>query len=114
MIQMAKAALAAGIQTLLRESGTEAREVSRVILAGSFGTLMDPDSVTAIGMLPAVFRDRCVPGGNTCLRGAAKAASRPGSAAELASVSGRCRYIELSLSSEFNESYIENMMFSEV
>ena len=114
MIQMAKAALAAGIQTLLRESGTQAHEVSRVILAGSFGTLMDPDSVTAIGMLPAVFRNRCVPGGNTCLRGSAMAASLPDSAAELAAIADRCRYIELSLSNEFNESYIENMMFAEV
>ncbi|MBR0450494.1 MAG: DUF4445 domain-containing protein [Oscillospiraceae bacterium] len=111
MIQMAKAALAAGIEILLRECGLDQSQVDTVYLAGGFGTLMDVSSAADIGMIPEGFRNRCVPCGNTSLKGAARAAVSQDAGSELAELCGRCRYIELSSYSDFNGLYVSNMMF---
>lgn len=110
-IQMAKAAVAAGISVLLAEQGAGEDGIGSVYLAGGFGTLMDPESAVRIGMIPEALRDRCVACGNTCLKGAALAASSEEAERELSEICGQCRYIELSTYGDFNELYIENMAF---
>ena len=111
MIQMAKAALAAGIEILLRECGLDYSQVDAVYLAGGFGTLMNVSSAADIGMIPEGFREKCIPCGNTCLKGTALAAVSQDVAEDLDDLCGRCRYIELSSYSDFNDLYVSNMMF---
>ena len=111
MIQMAKAALAAGIGILLNECGIDRSQVDNVYLAGGFGTLMNVSSAADIGMIPSGFRGKCIPCGNTCLKGTAIAAVSQDAEKELADICGMCRYIELSSYSDFNELYVSNMMF---
>ena len=111
MIQMAKAALAAGIEILLKECGLDQSDIDAVYLAGGFGTLMDVDSAADIGMIPEGFRNKCVPCGNTCLKGSAFAAVSNDSDAELIKLCDRCRYIELSSYRDFNDAYVSNMLF---
>ncbi len=111
MIQMAKAAFAAGITTLLEERGLSPSDIDTVFLAGGFGTFMDISSVTRIRMFPEEFGVRCVPVGNTCLKGTSKAASADDGQSLLEKICDDCRYIELSFNSRFNELYIENMQF---
>ena len=113
MIQMAKAALAAGIDILIRECGMTRGDVDTVYLAGGFGTLMDVDSAADIGMIPKEFREKCIPCGNTCLKGTALAAVEENSAEVLRQLAGRCRYIELSSYRDFNDLYVSNMQFGE-
>ncbi len=111
MIQMAKAAFAAGIATLLEARGLSPGDIDTVYLAGGFGTFMDIGSVTRIGMFPDEFNTRCVSVGNTCLKGTSKAASEEAGQDLLDRICRDCRYIELSFNSRFNELYIENMQF---
>ena len=111
MIQMAKAALAAGIEILLKECGLGHNQVDNVYLAGGFGTLMNVSSAADIGMIPAGFREKCIPCGNTCLKGTAIAAISHDADDDLDELCGRCRYIELSSYSDFNDLYVSNMMF---
>ena len=113
MIQMAKAALAAGIEILLRECGLSRDDVDKVYLAGGFGTLMDVSSAADIGMIPREFRRKCVPCGNTCLKGTALAAVSDEPGNDLGELSSRCRYIELSSYRDFNDLYVSNMFFGE-
>ena len=50
--QLAKAAVCAGVDTLLRAAGRAASEVETVWLAGGFGCKLSPDSAGAVGLLP--------------------------------------------------------------
>lgn len=69
-VQLAKAAIAAGIEILLEKYGITGEGVDRVVLAGGFGYYLDPGDAARIGLLPRGFTDRTVAGGNTALSGA--------------------------------------------
>ena len=51
-IQLAKAAIRAGIDILLDKTGITWEAVDEVILTGGFGTVLDPAAAIDIGMLP--------------------------------------------------------------
>jgi uncharacterized 2Fe-2S/4Fe-4S cluster protein (DUF4445 family) len=51
-VQLGKAALRAGIEILLRESGV--KRLDRIFLAGTFGNHLDPHDILRIGMVPPV------------------------------------------------------------
>lgn len=67
-LQMAKAAIRAGIEILWQEMGCP--KVDRLYLAGGFGYELDAEAAYAIGLLPAVLRGRVQVVGNTSLAGA--------------------------------------------
>ena len=76
-LQLAKAAVAAGIRVLLQQRGITPEQVDGVYLAGGFGSYLDPESAMAIGMLPRACAGRLHTLGNTALAGAARARARP-------------------------------------
>jgi len=51
-IQLAKAAVYAGIATLLEIAGTAVADVQEMVVAGAFGSFLDLSSAVAIGLLP--------------------------------------------------------------
>ena len=68
-LQMAKAAVCAGVSILLdRMDGWE--RLARVYLAGGFGYYLDVEKAVGIGLIPAALRGRCQAVGNTSLAGA--------------------------------------------
>ena len=69
-LQMAKAAVFAGICVLLMESGLAADALQRVYLAGGFGYYLDVDAACAVGVLPMAMHDRVRSVGNAALAGA--------------------------------------------
>ena len=75
-IQLAKGAIAAGIEILTESYGIRLAEISKVVLAGGFGYYLDPGAAAAIGLLPKELTSRTVTGGNTALGGAAMVGSR--------------------------------------
>lgn len=111
-IQLAKAAIRAGIETLLDASGKGYDDISRVLIAGGFGAYMRTKSACAIGLLPPALEDRIEHVGNAAGVGAAQCLTPQGRSA-LKELCRRCSYIELSSSSTFNDKYIEAMMFDE-
>ena len=72
-VQLAKAAIAAGIKTLLDRYGIKGEAVDRVVLAGGFGYYLNPADAAEIGLLPRTLAAKTCAGGNTALRGALKA-----------------------------------------
>lgn len=72
-VQMAKAAIAAGIDILLERYGITADRVDRVILAGGFGYYLNPSDAAEIGLIPGKLAKKAFAGGNTALAGARKA-----------------------------------------
>lgn len=67
-IQMAKAAVRAGIEILWRQMGKP--EIGHVYLAGGFGYYLDVEAAFCIGLLPAGMRGKVEAVGNTSLAGA--------------------------------------------
>ncbi len=111
-VQLAKAAIRAGIETMLAELHVSYEDVGRVVLAGGFGMHLDPHSATAIGLIPPALDDRIEALGNTAGAGAVACLFEEGRAS-VAAIAQACAYHELSNSKTFNEFYIDNMGFEE-
>ena len=112
-LQLAKAAVAAGIAVLLKEARITAEDLDALYLAGGFGTYMDIRSAAAIGMLPACLTERAVLLGNSSLTGAAMVLLQPEAEKELEEIRRSFRYLELSGNADFNREYPEQMFFYE-
>ncbi len=110
-LQLAKAAVAGGIEVLLARQGIGTADLTRVCLAGGFGNYIDPKSAMVIGMLPELPTDKLRSLGNTSLAGASMAAVDPECRRELRSCAEKCEYIELSGLREFTEAFTDNMTF---
>jgi uncharacterized 2Fe-2S/4Fe-4S cluster protein (DUF4445 family) len=110
-IQLAKAAIAAGIRVLVRHAGIRLEEIEHVYLAGGFGSTIDIRSAVRIGLLPATLQSRIRAVGNTAGLGALNALKSVDFEKSVTEVVRACRYIELSGRSDFNEEYIDAMAF---
>ncbi|MGN1004409.1 MAG: ASKHA domain-containing protein [Oscillospiraceae bacterium] len=110
-LQLAKAAIAAGICTLLDEAGLTEDDIACLYLAGGFGNYIRRESAAAIGLLPPSMVERIVGVGNSAGQGAAAALLSAQARDILDGLPGRCRYIELSGHKAFNDYYIDCMMF---
>jgi uncharacterized 2Fe-2S/4Fe-4S cluster protein (DUF4445 family) len=53
-LQLAKSAIAAGVQTLVKEMGIGLQDIDRIYLAGALGNFINPYSAMRIGLLPMV------------------------------------------------------------
>ena len=112
-LQLAKAAVAAGIQVLLKKSGLLPLDVDSLSLAGGFGSYLNVESAIKIGMLPSVFADRTRVLGNASLAGARIALLDPAARTKLLDLKSACRYIELSGDADFNREYTDQLYFYE-
>jgi len=112
-VQLAKGAIAAGIEVLMRERGVGYDDIGALYLAGGFGSYIDFDSACAIGLLPPALRPRIQAIGNGAGAGAKMALLSGAHMRRAERIRGLMRYIELSTSAAFNDSFIENMLFGE-
>ena len=69
-IQLAKAAVRGGVETLLVRYGISYDDVHKVYLAGGFGYKLDTEKAIAIGMFPEEFQGKIEAIGNSSLAGA--------------------------------------------
>jgi uncharacterized 2Fe-2S/4Fe-4S cluster protein (DUF4445 family) len=113
--QLAKGAIAAGVSVLLRVAGIRPEEIDRVLLAGGFGSYLDPLSAIRVGLLPrGTDASRTIAVGNASLAGSRLALlsrEERGAARELAA---RVEYVELSGRADFQEAFAEEMLFPEM
>ena len=112
-IQLAKAAVAAGIEILMQEIGASPEDVRTIYLAGGFGTYIDVKSAVEIGMLPGGTLEKVKSVGNSSLAGAVLALCSSRAAGELSRIPALCRYVELSGDKRFNDLFADNMAFYE-
>lgn len=110
-LQLAKAAIAAGIQTLLHSAGITNEEVTSFFLAGGFGSFIDPASAAAIGLFPKAFLPLARTMGNTAGEGAILTLCSAAARESLKTMIADFEIVELSASKVFNEQFIEQMMF---
>jgi uncharacterized 2Fe-2S/4Fe-4S cluster protein (DUF4445 family) len=109
-IQMAKSAIRAGIETLVKEYGVAYEEVDTLYLAGGFGRKMNVASAAGIGLLPPELADRVVPVGNSALEGARRYLEKD-SRERIARIRAAAKEVNLAMHPEFNERYLQYMFF---
>ena len=71
-VQMAKAAICAGLEVLLQKSNISYEQIKKVYVAGGFGMGLDMEKALGIGLLPIGLRGKLTPVGNSALEGAAR------------------------------------------
>lgn len=112
-VQLAKAAIAAGIDTLLEISHTDGQEIEVLYVAGGFGTHLSMESAAAIGLLPRTLCGRARILGNAALRGASATLVDDTARARLADIAARARHVNLGGDSRFSTHYINRMILGE-
>lgn len=110
-LQLAKAAIAAGVEVLLRERGKSYKDIGRVILAGGFGTYLHKESAAVIGLIPRELLSVTEAAGNMAGEGAVSAALSKKAREQLGMIKNSMKYIELSACQSFSEIYVEKMFF---
>ena len=112
-VQLAKAAIRAGIELMCKKLGISAEEIQKVYLAGAFGNYLDPVSACAIGMIPPCLEDRIQGIGNAAGAGAKACALSADEFAYSASLAEKAQFLELASMQEFNDCYVECLLFEE-
>lgn len=112
-IQLAKAAVRAGMETLVVCYGIDKSQVKKVYLAGGFGYKLDKNKAVEIGMFPEEFRDRIETVGNSSLAGAMEYLGDACSEERIGRLTAVSEEINLSSDKFFNECYMNSMLFGE-
>lgn len=114
-LQMAKAAIRAGVEILWEEMGHP--EIEKVCLAGGFGYYLDVEAAVAIGLLPSYMRGRVQAVGNTSLAGAyGLGKDLCGNRADIVGLEARTAFVEsvnLAKTGRFEELYLKYMDLGE-
>ena len=106
-LQLAKAAIRAGIQMLLETKGCSEDEIQQVIIAGAFGSYIDVASAVAIGMFPSLPLNRFRQIGNAAGMGAKLALISAGKRVEAQTIASRVKYLELGSAPHFEQTFIQ-------
>lgn len=109
--QLAKSAVRSAIELLLKEAGWNADTIETVYLAGGFGSRLDLEKCAALGLLPKAFLNKIIPVGNASGQGAVLAAANHGNRQILNKFSQSVKNIELAERTDFQEKFMEYMMF---
>ncbi|HEY5472392.1 MAG TPA: ASKHA domain-containing protein, partial [Candidatus Limnocylindrales bacterium] len=105
-LQLAKAAVRAGIEALLRHAGLSATDLGEVLVAGAFGAALEPADLVAIGVLPSNAASRIRRVGNAALEGAAAMALDSGLTKIAAQTAAQAVHVDLAADPAFNTGYI--------
>jgi len=106
-IQLAKAALYAGVKLLLDRAGIE--RVDRIRLAGAFGSHIDTKYAMVLGLIPDCRLDKVGSAGNAAGTGARIALLNVAARSEIESVVRRIEKVETAVESKFQEYFIDAM-----
>lgn len=110
--QLAKAAIAAGVRILRKQSGMEEKEMTKMYMAGAFGNYIQPDSARRIGLLP-FSASLLESAGNTALLGAKRLLFTGDPEEAAGSILRLTKHIPLATDPAFQETYVEEMSFAE-
>lgn len=120
-IQLAKAAICAGMEILMLRYGVKASDISTVAIAGGFGQKLDLKKALSIGLFPDGLAGKINAIGNSCLDGAIEtllssfaSQTTPANAPALHQMQ-ECRKksaeISLSTDPDFHSRYLNNLNF---
>ena len=106
-VQLAKAALYAGVKLLLARFGAE--KVARIRLAGAFGSTIDVRYAMVLGLIPDCPLDQVSSAGNAAGTGARMALLDGASRSEIEALVKRVEKIETATAPDFQEQFVQAM-----
>lgn len=112
-LQLSKAAIAAGIQTLLESAGVSEDQVSSLYIAGGFGSHLNVASAAAIGLIPASLQNRVQVLGNAALTGAAMMLLDQAQKSRAQTLAASSTHVNLGGNPKFNAHYMEQILFGD-
>lgn len=110
-LQLANAAIRAGINILLQMEGLKALQLDYILLAGAFGNFIRRNHAQRIGLLPAVPRNRIRFIGNASSLGAKRSLLSVAEKQYAGDIARKTRHVDLSLSPEFQMEFGSAMIF---
>lgn len=110
-VQLAKAAISAGITIMMKEIGVTADTLAKVSIAGAFGSYIRNTSAIHIGLLPKVSEEKIFSLGNSAGIGASMLLLSEKCREEAECSAGRIEHIELAARSDFQDQYMMAMSF---
>ncbi len=111
-LQLAKSAVRAGLEILLRHSGLNYRDIDSLYLAGGFGTALSKEAAAKIGLLPKELLERTKAVGNSALAGALRVlVDKEEALWKISGIKVKCVDIPLAMKENFNEIFVSNMNF---
>ncbi len=112
--QLAKSAVAAGIEVMLGCLGLTPESLEQVLLAGGFGNYLRPESALRVGLLPSrIPADQIEFVGNAALAGTRLCLLSHAYREEAERIANDVEYIELSARPDFQMAFMEAMSFPE-
>ena len=112
-VQLAKAAIRAGIELLSEKLGVAIEDIRTVYLAGAFGNYLTPASACRIGMIPPALLDRIQPIGNAAGEGAKLCALNRGEFEYSKRLAENTEFLELASLPQFQDCYVDALEFEE-
>jgi len=112
-VQLAKAAIRTGVESVLEEAGLEPESIERVFVGGAFGSSLRAESLLALGMLPEALRGRIHPVGNVAGMGAKLALVFPTRLREARRLARRIRHVSLEEKPDFLSRFASYLGFPE-
>jgi uncharacterized 2Fe-2S/4Fe-4S cluster protein (DUF4445 family) len=103
-IQLAKAALYAGAKILMKRAGVES--VDRIVLAGAFGSYIDPLYALVLGLIPDCDPQRITAVGNAAGDGARIALLNRTKRREAMELAHSVRYVETAVAQDFQDEFV--------
>jgi uncharacterized 2Fe-2S/4Fe-4S cluster protein (DUF4445 family) len=113
-LQFGKGSIATGIKVLMDVMGVKTADLDEVLLGGSFGSYLNPESARIIGLVPPVDVDRILSVGNTAGEGAKMSLLSFRERQIAFELPDKMEYVELSGRADFNDSFVSVLQFAEL
>ncbi|MDQ7063908.1 MAG: ASKHA domain-containing protein [candidate division KSB1 bacterium] len=113
-VQLAKAAIRAGIEILLRELQVKPVDLQRVFVAGAFGNHLRGEDAVALGLLPEIPPERIHFIGNAALAGAEAVLTSKVAREKAEHLAQKVAFVEIAEKPEFQDVFVEAMRFPEI
>ena len=110
-VQLAKGAVAAGIELMMASLKITTEDIKEVSLAGAFGSYIDPASACRIGLIPEDLLGRTAAIGNAAGSGSVKMVKNHEVFLNSEKIKDRITFLELAALPEFQETFVEHMNF---
>lgn len=108
-LQLAKGAVLAAIRLLLEKEGITADEITRIYLAGAFGSYINPENAMAIGLLPKAAKEKVTAIGNGAALGGALALFSEEEVKEAQQDAVRIKHVEAAKEPLFEAYFMEGI-----
>jgi len=112
-VQLAKGAIKAGVEILMRRLGIKIGDISEVLLAGAFGNYIRKENAIRMGLIPEFPLDKVRFIGNAASVGAKMALMSKEARDDAIRISKNTEYVELATDPEFQNEFMEAMIFPE-